>query len=420
MRTLLTVLLVAVLCRTGTAAEDAGALLPKTIALLNSGQEPVRIVCFGDSITGVYYHTGGRRAWTDMLGIALQRLYPKAKLQMINAGISGHATPQALARIQKDVLDKKPHLVVVMFGMNDVVGVPREKYIENMQSIVRRCRDAGAEVVLCTPNTIYPEDAGRPVGRLASFAAAVRDVAHDLKTPLGDCYAAYDAVKAKDHRLWAVLMSDAIHPAMNGHKLFAEEIAHTISNTRVSLADVPPPPLNIPHTAALLAGQKPVKLIAMPPYDTVVPEVITQVYPSAQVQTTVWEARGKSIAELEAWAKGIRERRPNLVVVAIPAGIKADHMEHFIRSYHWVLNWGLSYALSEWDLVVVMPSVTQAPTSTQPNEVEGLIREITLGHDIGLIDRAPGDASPAGQILLTWLKGERRAFEQAEGKGRQP
>jgi len=42
----------------------------KTTQLMEAGQ-PVRIVCFGDSITGVYYHTGGRRAWCDLLGVAL-------------------------------------------------------------------------------------------------------------------------------------------------------------------------------------------------------------------------------------------------------------------------------------------------------------------------------------------------------------
>ena len=34
----------------------------KTAELLQAGKEPVRVVCLGDSVTGVYYHTGGRRA----------------------------------------------------------------------------------------------------------------------------------------------------------------------------------------------------------------------------------------------------------------------------------------------------------------------------------------------------------------------
>lgn len=51
-----------------------------------------------------------------MLGIALQRFYPKPRLEVINAGVSGNSTIQALKRIQTDVLDRKPHLVAVMFG----------------------------------------------------------------------------------------------------------------------------------------------------------------------------------------------------------------------------------------------------------------------------------------------------------------
>jgi len=51
---------------------------PRTVKLLSAGEETVRIVCFGDSLTGVYYHTGGRRAYSDMLGIALKKITPRA------------------------------------------------------------------------------------------------------------------------------------------------------------------------------------------------------------------------------------------------------------------------------------------------------------------------------------------------------
>ena len=53
----------------GFAAE---ANFPNATAKLQSSK-PLRIVCFGDSVTGVYYHTGSRRAYTDMVGIALKK-----------------------------------------------------------------------------------------------------------------------------------------------------------------------------------------------------------------------------------------------------------------------------------------------------------------------------------------------------------
>src|SRR5262245_23355413 len=104
--------------------------------ILASGTETVRIVGFGDSVTGVYYHTGSRRAWSDMLVIALQRIYPKARVESINAGVSGNSTVQALARIDADVLARKPHLVAVMFGLNDVARNSPKAFRENLTEIV--------------------------------------------------------------------------------------------------------------------------------------------------------------------------------------------------------------------------------------------------------------------------------------------
>ena len=61
----------------------------KTRQLLTTAKEPVRIVCIGDSITGVYYHSGSVRAYPEMLQIALRKIHPKTKITVRNAGISG-------------------------------------------------------------------------------------------------------------------------------------------------------------------------------------------------------------------------------------------------------------------------------------------------------------------------------------------
>ena len=38
---------------------------------------------------------------------------------IINAGIGGHNTENARARLQKDVLSKNPDVVIIQFGIND-------------------------------------------------------------------------------------------------------------------------------------------------------------------------------------------------------------------------------------------------------------------------------------------------------------
>jgi acyl-CoA thioesterase-1 len=225
----------------------------KTNAALTAGERPVRIVGFGDSITGVYYHSGGRRAWTEMLGLALQRVYPQAKITTINAGVSGGNTATGLARMDKDVLAHQPDLVVIMFGMNDVVANTPEAYEANLRTMVAKCRAINAEVVLCTPNWITEDNGSRQLGKLAAYAEIVRKVATELALPLTDCFSIYEAVAMLDLRQYAVLMSDGIHPNMRGHKLFAESMAETITGQKVSLAEVGPLP-GLPHVSAKLVG----------------------------------------------------------------------------------------------------------------------------------------------------------------------
>jgi lysophospholipase L1-like esterase len=387
----------------------------RTSRLLAEGKQPVTIVCFGDSITGVYYHTGGRRAWPEMLGLALRRLYPAAQVEVVNAGLSGDTTVGALARMEAEVLRHQPHLVAVMFGMNDVTRVPPEAYRDNLTQIIRRCRDQGADVVLCTPNSIYPEDQARPVERLAEYAETVRNVGATEAVPVADCYRAYETIRAADRRAWMGLMSETIHPNMRGHKVIAEEVAWVVSGRRVWLGDVPPFSPCLARTRARIDRGEVVKVVAMPPYDPLLGPALRTVRPQARVEVTPWPVEGKSLAEIEreAQARGWPaltsappEQRPDLVVIAVPAAAWADSDEQFYRSYSWVLNWSLSFGPAEWDCVAVLPSVAKPELDHGERAAEDFAREVVEAQDIGWLARTDGDATPAGDLLARWLKQE--------------
>jgi acyl-CoA thioesterase-1 len=206
--------------------------------LLAAGK-PVTIVCFGDSITGVYYHTGGRRAYPEMLETGLRTAYPNVQVKVINAGVSGHTTREALARIDRDVLKHKPQLVTVMFGMNDMVRVPLDEFKKNMVEIKERCQKAGAEVLFCTQNNVM-ETAGRPNKKLAEITQIICDLAKEHMLAVADCHRVYETAKTKNAADWRHLLSDEIHPNMDGHKLMAETIAEAIVGAMVSLQEVGP------------------------------------------------------------------------------------------------------------------------------------------------------------------------------------
>ncbi|MCC6488219.1 MAG: SGNH/GDSL hydrolase family protein [Candidatus Hydrogenedentes bacterium] len=383
------------------AQDPAAQGQARVAAMLEAGAEPVRIVCFGDSVTGLYYHTGGRRTYSDMLQIALQRLYPAASVTVINAGISGNNTVNALARIETDVLAHKPHLVTIMFGLNDITNLTMEQYAENLASIITQCRAAGSEVLLCTPNAVE-ETERRPSAKLEEYIAALQKVAVDNSVPVVDCYAAYQQVRAKDPLAFAFLMSDEIHPNMDGHKLFAQVIAEAIAGKPVSLEDVESPFPAMPKTLALLKEGKPVRVYAMPPYDALIAPALLSAFPSATIEVTAWPVEGRSVAQLEADAKPVREMGVDLVIVAVPADANAESPEKYLRSYSWVMNYALSFAHQEWDVIAFPPSTANPALAADENEP--LARQRIHAQDLGTITRADGDETPVAQLLEEWVK----------------
>ncbi|MFZ2279142.1 MAG: SGNH/GDSL hydrolase family protein [Prosthecobacter sp.] len=374
----------------------------KTAALLAAGKEPVRIVCIGDSITGVYYHSGGRRAYAEMLQLALQQLHPQAQLSVHNAGISGDTTTGGLKRLERDVLAHKPHLVTIMFGMNDLVGTPVDIFKKNLREMITRCQKSGAEVVLCTQNSII-ETPRRPPARLAEFTQAIRDVAKEETLVVADCYAAFEAVHAADASEWNLLLSDTIHPNMAGHKLFAETIAHAITGRTVSLREVGPPASPLSHTFAKLKAGQPIQVLAMPPYDTLITPALQRLYPAAVVKVTPWPVAGQTLAQLELFARKVRSMKQDLVLIAVPAELPLQDQVQFHHDYSWIMNWSLSFGVQQWDVVVALPSAAKPALSQEESRHEALALRLIQAQDLSMITRRSGDTTPLLEILSTWL-----------------
>jgi len=100
-----------------------------------------KIVCFGDSITFGYGAGPGEDYPT-----ALAKL---VSVPVINSGVDGDTSFQGLERLEKDVLDKEPRLVIVEFCGNDFLKkVPKEDTVKNLAQIIQRIQARGAMVAL--------------------------------------------------------------------------------------------------------------------------------------------------------------------------------------------------------------------------------------------------------------------------------
>ena len=76
-----------------------------------------RIVFLGDSITA------SGNAGKGYIQVIRDRLADKKKelaIECIGAGISGNKVPDLQKRVDKHVIDKKPTIVVIYIGINDV------------------------------------------------------------------------------------------------------------------------------------------------------------------------------------------------------------------------------------------------------------------------------------------------------------
>jgi len=108
--------------------------------IANRASSGSTVVCFGDSLTAGFGATQGHDYPT--------LLSQKINFPVINAGVSGNTTRDALARLDKDVLSHDPRLVIITLGANDFFqGMHKDETLANMKKIIDRIKKRGAMVV---------------------------------------------------------------------------------------------------------------------------------------------------------------------------------------------------------------------------------------------------------------------------------
>ncbi len=194
--------------------------LKSTQSKLKSGQA-IKIVAFGDSITA-----GGDaskpelifwRRWTD----ELQRKYPKSVITTVNGATGGDSTVQGLQRLQAKVLDEKPDLVLIGFGMNDhnVGSVSIPQFKQNLQEMVSRIRkDSAAEIILFSafsPNPQWKFGSHH----MAEYAAATGSVARQTDCAFADVFSNWETLAARK-KPEDFLGNNINHPNDFGHWIY--------------------------------------------------------------------------------------------------------------------------------------------------------------------------------------------------------
>lgn len=200
-----------------------------------------RIVMLGDSITEGGESRGG---YVWLIRAYLKELYPSANIEVLNAGVSGHKSNDMLARYQKDVLDKKPDLITISVGVNDVWhahydfannreipdgnganGVKLDAYTQNVEAMIKQGKEAGAKIVLLSTTVIYEDSESKPNRAVASYNASLKRLARnhgqtfiDFQKPFHKLIGAYrETTGARDN----LLTTDGVHMNAAGNRVMA-------------------------------------------------------------------------------------------------------------------------------------------------------------------------------------------------------
>ena len=163
--------------------------------------------------------------------------------------MNGHSSTNLLARLERDVLSKKPGLVVLMVGTNDMLHEKKmhtlAQYEANLEQLVATIRKK-SDLVLMTIPPIYapyvvqrkPQfngDAGAPVARIDSANAVIRRLAQkhqcvlvDLNTILTACGGANTDRDGLFQNEANSGIADGVHPTASGYKVIAAAVYQTI------------------------------------------------------------------------------------------------------------------------------------------------------------------------------------------------
>jgi lysophospholipase L1-like esterase len=189
-----------------------------------------KIVFFGDSITELGVKKGG---YIDLLNNSIANKGQTSQYELIGAGIGGNKIYDLFLRLEKDVLNKEPNVVVIWVGVNDVwhksmmgTGTDYDKFGLFYDAVVQKIQAKGARVVLVTPAVIGERyDQSNPQdGELNLYSNWIRKYAAEKKIALVDCrklfldYSAKNNPKQLDK---GILTYDRVHLNDAGNQLVA-------------------------------------------------------------------------------------------------------------------------------------------------------------------------------------------------------
>ena len=195
-----------------------------------------RIIFFGDSITQMGINPGG---YINRISTYLKEQNKADQYDLIGAGIGGNKVYDLYLRLENDVLDKKPDMVLIYVGINDVwhktsgIGTDIAKYEQFYVALIKKMQQQHIQVVVCTPTVIGEKKNAQNAqdADLQAYSEVIRRLAKSMNCELVDLHNAFvnyiEAHNPNDAES-GILTTDRVHLTAVGNQLVADQIIKTI------------------------------------------------------------------------------------------------------------------------------------------------------------------------------------------------
>lgn len=193
-----------------------------------------RIIFFGDSLTALAGIDGPKekgvtRGYVRIVRDALKEKHKDKDIEVDWVATGGHTVPDLLKRVDKDVIARKPTIVVIQIGCNDARRIPKDTFKSGLEELIDKLQKEKIRVVQCTLTSVGEKHDGtnKDDPKLDEFAAVEREVAKAKGVPLNDLRRAFVEHWKKnnpDNKPSGILTYDGNHFNDAGHRFVAEQM----------------------------------------------------------------------------------------------------------------------------------------------------------------------------------------------------
>ncbi|GAU84133.1 SGNH/GDSL hydrolase family protein [Bosea sp. BIWAKO-01] len=200
------------------------------------------IVALGSSATAGAGASEISHSYPALLESELKRRLPEAEVKVVNKGVGGQSAYDMLQRMDTEVLEEKPALVIWQTAVNDAVrDIGEEKLAKILRKGIRKLRDADVDTVLIDLPWL-PREERYP--KYDDYRAVLAKVAEEQGAAVFPRYGIMKSwARSKQFTAEELVGMDGLHMVDAGYRCLAVRIADGIAaeltGAKLGLAEAP-------------------------------------------------------------------------------------------------------------------------------------------------------------------------------------